>query len=627
MIGGAQGAGVDTSANIFGNAVASNGYYIYGNREYYSNIKGRHSYFNLTISDKPPRSIAQQVEILASFDAETVFQHFTEVKDILIYNTEVENTKVEQVQSMEEEIAEKIISFLKEKGYGTTVKDVISYLQKEKKIKVIPINYQEILKKVADEAKVQLSVADRAKNTIAIAASYKLLGLKEEHLYNSIRRTFKQELFSKINSLASQIAMSNIQSVYDLPEIPNNKEKINIDGNTAVAIGKIYGGLRFQTYYPITPASDESVYIEAHQNVFTVDPKTGEKRKSTIVVVQTEDELAAINMASGAALTGVRAATATSGPGFSLMVEGVGWAGMNEVPVVVTYYIRGGPSTGQPTRTSQADLMFAMYAGHGEFGKIVIASGDHMEAFQDAIWALNLAQKYQMPVIHLVDKALANSYSIIPKEFLGMENIKIEKGKIYIAKGTEDVKRFEITEDGISPFTPLGFGRVHYTGDEHNEYGFIAEASENREKMYIKRIKKIDTADKEIPEEDRVKVYGDSNAKAAIITWGSPKGAILDAMEELEAEGIKLQMIQLRMFNPFPKNLMKRLLSDKEIIIDVESNYFGQAGMLLKLFTGIEPTNHILKVNGRPMMRDEVKEGIKAVVQKGEKKVFLHGGA
>jgi len=626
MIGGAQGSGVDTSANIFGNAVAANGYYIYGNREYYSNIKGRHSYFNLTISDKPPRSIAQQVEILTTFDAETIFQHFTEVKDVLIYNTEVENTKVEQVQSMEPEIAEEVTKILKEKGYGTTVKDVISYLQKEKGVKVIPINYMEILKKVADQAKVPLSVADRAKNTIAIAASYKLLGLKEQYLINSINRTFRQEVFSKINTIAAQLVMQNIQPMYNLPELPNSDDKINLDGNTAVAIGKIYGGLRFQSYYPITPASDESVFIEAHQNVFTIDPKTGEKRKSTIVVVQAEDELAAINMASGAALTGVRAATATSGPGFSLMAEGIGWAGMNEVPVVVTYYIRGGPSTGQPTRTSQADLMFALNVSHGEFPRIVIASGDHVEAFQDAIWALNLAQKYQTPVIHLVDKALANSYSIIPKSFLGMENIRIEKGKKVI-NANNDYKRFEFTDDGISPFAPLGTARMHYTGDEHDEYGFIAEAAGNREKMYEKRIKKLFTADKEIPEEDRVKIYGNTSSNIAILTWGSPKGAILDAMEELESESIKPMLVQIRMFNPFPKNLMKKLLGDKEIIIDVEGNYFGQAGQVLKLNTGIEPTNYILKWNGRPMMRDEVKEGIKAVIQKGEKRVILHGGA
>ncbi|MEM3204029.1 MAG: 2-oxoacid:ferredoxin oxidoreductase subunit alpha [Saccharolobus sp.] len=627
MIGGAQGSGVDTSANIFGNAVSANGYYIYGNREYYSNIKGRHSYFNLTISDKPPRSIAQKVEILTSFDAETVFQHFMEVKDVLIYNTEVENTKAEQVQSMEPEITEEVTKILKEKGYGTTVKDVINYLRNEHKVKVIPIDYQEILKKVADQAKVALSVADRAKNTIAIAASYKLLGLKEEHLYNSIKKTFRQEVFVKINTIASQVVMQNVQPIYNLPERDSSEEKINIDGNTAVAIGKIYGGLRFQTYYPITPASDESVFIEAHQNVFTIDPKTGEKRKSTIVVVQTEDELAAINMASGAALTGTRAATATSGPGFSLMAEGIGWAGMNEVPVVITYYIRGGPSTGQPTRTSQADLMFALNVGHGEFPKIVIASGDHVEAFQDAVWALNLAQKYQTPVIHLVDKALANSYSIIPKSFLGMENIRIEKGKIIINSNDYDYKRFEITNDGISPFAPLGTARMHYAGDEHDEYGFIAEAAKNRERMYEKRLKKLETADKEIPEENRIKVYGNTDSKIAIITWGSPKGAILDAMEELEGEGIKPMLIQIRMFNPFPKNLMKKLLSDKDMIVDIESNYFGQAGQVLKLNTGLEPTNYILKWNGRPMLRDEVKDGIKTVVQKGEKRVVLHGGA
>jgi len=548
------------------------------------------------------------------------------VKDVLIYNTEVENTKVEQVQSMEPEIAEEVTKILKEKGYGTTVKDVISYLQKEKGVKVIPINYMEILKKVADQAKVPLSVADRAKNTIAIAASYKLLGLKEQYLINSINRTFRQEVFSKINTIAAQLVMQNIQPMYNLPELPNSDDKINLDGNTAVAIGKIYGGLRFQSYYPITPASDESVFIEAHQNVFTIDPKTGEKRKSTIVVVQAEDELAAINMASGAALTGVRAATATSGPGFSLMAEGIGWAGMNEAPVVVTYYIRGGPSTGQPTRTSQADLMFALNVSHGEFPRIVIASGDHVEAFQDAIWALNLAQKYQTPVIHLVDKALANSYSIIPKSFLGMENIRIEKGKIVI-NANNDYKRFEFTDDGISPFAPLGTARMHYTGDEHDEYGFIAEAAGNREKMYEKRIKKLFTADKEIPEEDRVKIYGNTSSNIAILTWGSPKGAILDAMEELESESIKPMLVQIRMFNPFPKNLMKKLLGDKEIIIDVEGNYFGQAGQVLKLNTGIEPTNYILKWNGRPMMRDEVKEGIKAVIQKGEKRVILHGGA
>ncbi|MEM1859756.1 MAG: 2-oxoacid:ferredoxin oxidoreductase subunit alpha [Metallosphaera sp.] len=623
-IGGAQGAGVDTSANIFGAAVASAGYFIYGNREYYSNIKGRHSYFNLTISDKRARSISSVVDILATFDAETVFQHFTEVKGVIIYNKGVKDTKLDRVQSMEPEIQERVKEFLESKGLGTTVGDALKYAE-SKGVKLIELDYDEIVKKTADSVGVPMSVAERAKNTAAIAASYALTGLKKDYLLDVLKKTFKQETFVKINTIAAEMVMSGIKPMFQLKELPRQGRIIQVDGNTAVAMGKIFAGLSFQSYYPITPASDESVYIEAHQEVMSIDPETGDKRKRPIVVVQSEDELAAINMASGAALTGVRAATATSGPGFSLMAEGIGWAGMNEVPVVVTYYIRGGPSTGQPTRTSQADLLFAMHVGHGEFPRIVIASSDHVEAFQDAVWAFNLAERYQTPVIHLVEKAIANAYSIFDVSELELDKLRAERGKLVEVPDGE-FQRFKFTEDGISPRTVLGKAYMFYTGDEHNELGHISEDSENRIKMYEKRLIKLRTADREIPEEERVKVYGDSDSKVAIITWGSPKGAVLDAVDQLSSEGIKAQVIQIRMFNPFPKNLVKKLLSNKEVIIDVEGNYEGQTGIITKLATGIEPTNYILKWNGRPMTWDEVYDGIKLAL-KGEKRVVLHGGA
>ncbi|MCY0859533.1 MAG: 2-oxoacid:ferredoxin oxidoreductase subunit alpha [Sulfolobaceae archaeon] len=628
MIGGAQGTGVDTSATLFGNAVAAAGYYLYGNREYYSNIKGRHSYFNVTISDRRVHSISQHVDILASFDAETVFQHFTEVKSILIYNKELENIKISTIQSMEPELVEYYTKLLNEQGFGETIGDVVKSLQ-AKGIKVIPVNYDEVLKKIAGDLKVPLSVVERARNMIAVGVSFKLLGLKSDYLFNSIRKTFKNELFAKMNILASQYGMDLVQPIYNLQDLEANikgKKRIQVDGNTSVAMGKIYGGLRFQSYYPITPASDESVFIEAHEEVFVQDPETGEKYKQTIVVVQAEDELAAINMASGAALTGVRAATATSGPGFSLMTEGIGWAGMNEVPVVITYYIRGGPATGQPTRTSQADLLFAMNVSHGEFPRIVIASGDHVEAFQDSVWALNLAEKYQTPVIHLVDKALANSYSIFDVDELGLKDLVIDRGKLVLTP-PPDYKRFAITPDGVSPRAPLGTVRMFYTGDEHNEEGHIREASFIRETMYEKRIKKLETVDREVPEEQRIRTYGDLDSKNIIITWGSPKGVIMDVIDELAEEGIKLGMIQVKMFNPYPVKMMTKLLSGKERIIDVESNYFGQAGEVLKWKTGISPTNYILKWNGRPVMRDELKDAIKLILEKDEKRVVLHGGA
>lgn len=622
MIGGAQGTGIDTSATIFGNAIASAGYYVFGNREYYSNIKGRHSYFTLTISDKRVKSNTQKVDILVSFDAETIFHHFTDVTSYLIYNKSVENVKLDSIQAMEEETKDRIRKSLRIDSQEVTVYSVLKVAQ-EKGVKLIPVNYEEITKKIADEFKLPLSVVERVKNTIGIAVSYKLLGLEQEILIKASNRTFKQELFRKLNARAIEEGSSLTDSVYNLRTLKTNSERYWLDGNTAVAIGKIYGGLRFQSYYPITPASDESTFIEAHQEVLMTDPKTGDKIKGTVVVVQAEDEISAVNMAIGAALAGVRSATATSGPGFSLMIEGLGWAGMNEVPVVITYYIRGGPSTGLPTRTGQSDLLFPMFAGHGEFPKIIIASGDHAEAFRDAVWALNLAERYQTPVIHLVEKTLANSYSTIPREELKLEELKADRGKI-VYKADPTHRRFMLTSDGISTRAPLGGALMYYTGDEHNEMGHISEDPENRLFMYEKRMKKLETADREIPEESRVKVFGDTDSKNVIVTWGFAGSVLEDVINE---GGIDALILQLRMFSPFPIKLVSNMLSDKEKIIAVEGNYLAQASKLITMFTGIRPTNYILKWNGRPFLKDELESALRQTIKEDVKKVVLNGGA
>lgn len=618
MIGGAQGLGVDTSATIFGNAVARAGYYLYGNREYYSNIKGRHSYFQVVFSEKPLHSISSTVDVLATFDAETIFQHFTEVTDFIIYDKGAEGTNLDMVRSMEPEIAEQVRELLFKNGLGDTVKDVISYLEK-KGVKAIPINYLELLKRVAYAYKLPLSVVERAKNIISVAASMSLFGFKLDYLKQAISSLFKNDLFIKFNTMAAELGYSLTENHYKLPEIPVSKPRIQVDGNTISAIGKLAAGLRFQSYYPITPASDESTYIEANQNLDMI-VEAGELRKGGAVVVQAEDELAAINMAVGATLTGARAATATSGPGFALMAEGISWAGMNEAPVVITYYMRGAPSTGLPTRSGQGDLKFALNVGHGEFPRIVIASGDHEEIFWDAVWAFNLAEKYQTPVIHIIEKTLANAYSVFDEDHILGKKIPIERGKIVKPSG-DFFRRFEITEDGISPRAFLGEASMFYAGDEHNEEGHITEGTENRIKMYEKRMKKLETADKEIPEEQRVNVVGDGNI--VLLTWGSPKGAIIDAMDELK----DVMMIQVKMFNPYPKNLMRKLLQGKSKIIAVENNYEAQGAQILTENTGIFPTNYILKWTGRAITREEIIEGVKQIVEKGEKKVVLSAGA
>ncbi len=618
MIGGAQGLGVDTSANVFGAAVARAGYYIFGSREYFSNIKGRHSYFNVLLSDSPQHSVNSTVNILATFDAETIFQHYDEVTDFLIYDKGVEAMTIDKVRSLEPEIAVKAAAILEKAGLGISIADVVKFLEK-KGVKCIGIDYGPLMKDIINQLKMDPFVAEKARNMLCAGASFGLLGLNQQYLLDAIKSTFKNAKIAELDTLAAQAGFKSVQNSYNLKELPIKGHRVQLDGNTISAIGKLYGGLSFQSYYPITPASDESTYIEANQVLKTSDGKT-----RGVVVLQTEDELAAINAANGAALTGARAATATSGPGFSLMNEGISWAGMNEVPVLVTYYMRGSPATGLPTRSGQSDLLLAVNVGHGEFTRIVIASGDHAEVFSDAVMALNLAELCQTPAIHIIEKTLANAYAVMDEETITSGKFKIERGKLISPGDPENYKRFELTEDGISPRAPLGHAHMYYTGDEHNEYGHITEESENRIAMYEKRIKKGQLVFKVLQENQMANSVGSSDT--VILTWGSPKGAILDAMEELKAKGISVQMVQVRLFSPYPSELMAKLLSGKKRIIAMENNYTAQGARLLTENTGIKPTHYVLKWNGRPMTKDEVVSSISDVVKNDTKKVVLNGG-
>ena len=618
MIGGAQGLGVDTSANIFGAALAKAGYYLYGSREYYSNIKGRHSYFNVSISDKQIKSVTSRVNMLATFDAETVFQHFTEVKDFLIYDKALEGATLETVRSLEKEIADEMAALLENEGFGTTLLDVVKYLEK-RGCKALPVEYGNIMGGIINEMHLQPPVAERARNMISAGVSFGLTGLDKSYLIDAIKKMFKNETFVNLNTLAINAGYALANDHYGLKPLKIDGHRIQVDGNTASAIGKISGGLRFQSYYPITPASDESTYIEANQMIKSsyADGKDG-----GVVVLQTEDELAAINAANGAALTGTRAATATSGPGFSLMNEGISWAGMNEVPVLITYYMRGSPATGLPTRSGQSDLKLAVNAGHGEFPRIVVASGDHNEVFSDAIEGLNLAERYQTPVVHIIEKTIANAYSILDENSIDLKGAKIDRGTL--SGSSDDYLRFKFTESGISPRAFLGQAQMFYTGDEHNEFGHITEATSNRLKMYDKRNRKLDLADAEMPDEYRLNVFGESDT--VLLTWGSPKGAILDAMEDLKAAGISIEMVQVRVFNPYPAKKVAELLKGKTRIIAVENNYYAQGAEILAEHTGIMPTDYILKWTGRPMTKDEIADAVKSIVNDDVKKVVLHGG-
>jgi 2-oxoglutarate ferredoxin oxidoreductase subunit alpha len=317
------------------------------------------------------------------------------------------------------------------------------------------------------------------------------------------------------------------------------------------------------------------------------------------------------------------------------MVEGLGWAGMNEVPLVITHYQRGGPATGQPTRHEQGDLKFILSAAHGEFPRIVLCSGDMEESFYDAIRIFNYAERFQMPSIHLIDKGLANNSMTIspPKGDL----VPIQRGKLiqgdHQGNGNgEPYRRFAFTEDGVSPRAVLGMPGYRFwnTGDEHDEMGHIEEDPDNRVKMMTKRMTKLETAAKEIPEEEKVNFFRSSKKQAdvTIVSWGSPKGPILDAMKLLEKDGIGVEFLQIRLVSPFPTETVKQKLVGAKLVVGIEQNYSGQMAAVIAEKTMIDVKNKIVKFNGRPMSRDEIYQSVKQVVSNPEQNrrvVLTHG--
>ncbi len=632
MIGGPQGSGVDTAANIFGRAFCYGGYHFYGKREYHSNIKGLHSYFHMRVSENPIAANIKDVDLLIGFDAETIVRHVFEVvpNGGIILDEENLNTKVSDIQTLPPEFLEEFKKYLDDREIGDTISDLMQEAKK-RNVGVYPTPFLRLLEDIAKELNVdKLSKIIRMKNVLALGVSIGLLDYDTAFVEKAIKDVFgEKSSIVDMNLLAHKKSYEYARQVFHnglghkFRDLSIREERVFLSGVQAVALGKILGGCRLQTYYPITPAADESEYLEAHE---LFDVKTGE---GAIVVMQAEDEIAAVNMASGAALTGVRSATATSGPGFSLMVEGLSWAGNNEVPVVITYYQRGAPSTGLPTRHGQDDLRFAVHAGHGEFPRIILASGDIKECFFDAAKALDYAEKYQMPVIHLIDKAIANStqsYSVFDTS-----KVRIERGNIVakIDPKAGKYKRFKFTVSGISPRAFLGTKDVvmWYTGDEHNELGHISEEPSNRNKMMEKRMKKLETVDKEIPTEDKIHFFGPEDAENVVVSWGSPKGAVLEAVEMLKKEGLKTAFLQIRVIHPFPKEIVSEILRNAKTKITVEMNYSGQLAGIISEKTGIFIDYYIVKYNGRPMITTEVYEALKKALQ-GEapqRQVLTHG--
>ena len=632
MAGGPQGSGVDTASTIFGRACGYGGLCVFGRREYHSNIKTMHSYFHQRVSKQPTLANISDVDLLAAFDAETIVRHVGEVVSeggIIVDSRDLNVNVLKGIPTFSEEYKDQIRAFMKENSIGETISDFLNYAKK-KNIQIYPVPYMDLLEQIGKAVKIEkVSMLSKMINVLAIGVSFALFKYDKKLVEDAIKATFHEKI-ADMNVTAVDYAYDYAEKTFNvnnfkhkIEKLDNNEPRIFLTGNQAVAMGKVLGGCRVQTYYPITPAADESEYLESHEILKT------RKGEEAIVVLQTEDEIAAVNSASGACLAGARAATSTSGPGFSLMAEGLGWAGNNEVPLVITLYQRGGPATGQPTRHSQQDLRFAMHAAHGEFARIILASGDIRECFFDAAEVFNLAEKYQMPVIHLLDKGMANCSQTYP--VFDYTSVKIDRGEIVGEKELEgkEYKRFRFTETGVSPRAFLGTkNAVQWcTGDEHNESGNINEEPIIRRQMMEKRIGKLDLVDKEVPLEMKVNFFGDKDSENIVVSWGSPKGAIIEALNQLKDEGLSLGFIQVRMIHPLPSAYLKQMLQGKKRIIDIEDNITAQLGGIITQYTSIKPNFYVLKYTSRPMMTTEVYQAIKAILtdKAPERQVLMLG--
>ncbi len=560
-IGGEAGYGIMISGLIFSKCLSRNGFHVFNYAEYPSLIRGGHNTYYVRAAHEKVYSQINRVDVLVALNDETI------EKDT--YNLTGDSGIIFD---------------------SDTVK-----APKEAKYKMYPVP----LLRLAKEAN-----GDHVmRNTVALGATMALIDYDVNALLEIIGESFREkgEEIIKENQKAAQLGYDYVREKFEnvfahkIKKVAGKKRMV-ITGNDALCIGAIKAGCKFLSAYPMTPINSILALMAANEKAYN------------LVVKQPEDEIAGANMAIGASFAGARAMTATSGGGLSLMVEAFGLAGMTETPLVIINGQRPGPATGLPTWTEQGDLRFVMHAAQGEFPRIIIAPGDVEECYETIMHAFNLAEKYQMLVIILTDKYLAESYRTA-EDFASEP--KIERG---ILKQEEllkigDYKRYSLTETGISPRSIPGQknGMFIATSDEHNEEGYFDEEADMRKMMMDKRFRKLEQAKKEIPEP---KLYGKKDAELTIIGWGSVKMPVLEALKEFP----NVNFLHAVYVHPFPDKKIREILNGGKKTLMIESNKTGQFLGLIKENIGKETDYKLLKYDGRPFYPEEIKAKIREVL-------------
>lgn len=431
-----------------------------------------------------------------------------------------------------------------------------------------------------------------AKNLVALGFLAGWFALPESGFRTAIGQRFARKgqdvLQGNLRAFQAGLAMGRQQTPIKRSDAGNGRDasKLVLTGNDALAMGALFAGVRFFAGYPITPASEIMEWMAR------------ELPKFDGTFIQTEDEIAALTMAIGASFAGQKAMTATSGPGLSLMTESLDLATMAEIPVVVADVQRAGPSTGIPTKTTQADLFHAVYGGHGDAPRVVLAPTDVADAFAIAVHGVYLSEKYQVPVMILSDQFLGQRVEVIPEiDFEAFRDQVIER----LHPSPEDLadfKRFQLTDSGISPFSQPGIKGAIYTaaGIEHDEYGHPTSDADWHEKMAEKRERKLATLAKE--EDPFLLRIGPLDASLGILAWGSTKGAVEEALRRSLDEGVEVAAMIPRRLSPLPAAEVQRFIDRLDALLIIEMSHSGQFYRYLRSQVALPERTWVTKRTG-----------------------------
>ena len=563
QIGGEAGQGINTVGDLLAQVFVKAGFHTFTINDAESRIRGGYNYTQIRVSDKPIHAPVDDLDVIVAFSDDAVIKPRNKLANdgVIVFDDNVEFKDIEAC------------------------------------------HYAAPLQKVAKEIGGHVRMTNAAALGAVLAILKFPIELAEETLSSIFKKKGEKVISSNVAVVRAMYdrtleefsgpCSQNLSTIQQGPGI----DKMLLTGNRAMALGAMAANLKWISSYPMSPST------ALFQDIITYS------RDLEIGTIQTEDEIASICMALGASYAGARSMVTTSGGGFSLMVEAVGLGAMAEIPIVIYNAQRAGPSTGLPTRTEQADLLFMAFASQGEFPRIMLAPKDPLEGFDVAVRAFDLADKFQVPVMILGDQHLADSTWSTPP--IDVTKVKIDRGSLS-SKGSGDYERYKLTNDGVSPRAfPGDPGKVVVSSSNvHFEDGHITEDPDVRNAMVQKFLKKIPNI---LDALEPPKIYGPEKADVTLLTWGSSWGAANEAVEILHKDGVSINQLHFCDIYPLRTELLTSVFGQVKKIIAVEQNATSQLAKLIRMETGLDVHHHVNKYDGRPMTPGWIIQQLKEV--------------